>query len=324
LKIALVIGLAAILAGLIAFLMVKGKEKSAPKKGHKYRFPRSLDQEPPILKPKKSLKPLLLWMVLVLLVAWVVLAAFSLKSDKGSDATASASAEVVENEPPSPLSSRISTKFESNPHIPTEEEMELLAQKEAEALAALEAEKDRAQKGEDYDEPQVQVVAEAGLGFAPIPEELVIIGSPMTQGAKNFAPKISRMEPIGRSLDPSVPAPPKKAKIEPGTQPPPKEELRLTAPEPRAPPAPIPLAKPLSERRYTVIVGSFSKEGNALQLLTKFQDVGLPAEITPVNVNNKTFFRVRSGVFDDLYAAESYCRDLRQRNLAAQPYIMVL
>jgi cell division protein FtsN len=86
----------------------------------------------------------------------------------------------------------------------------------------------------------------------------------------------------------------------------------------------MPLPKPLTDRRYTVVVGSFAKEKNAEQLKTQFEDMGLPAEISLVTVNNKIFFRVRSGVFDDFFAAENYCRDLKQKNLVTQPYIMVI
>jgi cell division protein FtsN len=320
LKITLIIALVAALTILILKLVKKRKHK--PQKGHSYRFPRSLDVDGKEQKPKNRLKPLLAWMVFVLLLSWVALAIFSPREE---DTPQSASASETDNAPTEakPLSNTISGKFDTNPPIPSEKEMEILAEKEQEARAAHEA----ALKQAEYDAlnppPEYQAVAEAGLGFAPIPEEMVIIGAPMAQGAREFAPKISRMEPIGRSLDPSVPPPPKKPKIEPGSQPPEKEELHLSVPDPKDAP-PMPLSKPLTDRRYTVIVGSFAKEKNAEQLKTQFEDMGLPAEISLVTSNNKIYFRVRSGLFDDYSAAENYCRDLKQKNLVAQPYILVM
>jgi cell division septation protein DedD len=318
LKVALVITAAGVVALLTFVLLVRGarpgeRPKDPPRP---YRFPRAAGAA----GPKKRLRPLLVWMALILLVGWLALALFS-PGDKAPAPDGAGAGGLAEPAGPT-ASPRVQARFEENPPAPTPEEMEDIGRLEAEAEAALAQERAAAEAA--LAGPVAVAQAEAGLGFAPIPEDMVIVGAPMEMGARGLAPKISRMEPLGRSLDPEAPAPLKKPKIEPGTQPPEKERPRLSVPENLPRQAPPPAPKPLSERRYTIIVGSFSKEENARQLQGKFQDEGLPAEITPVTIDNKTFYRVMSGVFDDHASAEAYSRELRQKNLVSRPYIKAM
>jgi cell division protein FtsN len=80
----------------------------------------------------------------------------------------------------------------------------------------------------------------------------------------------------------------------------------------------------LSQRRYTVVAGSFSKEANALELQKKFAAEGLPSDVVSVTIDSKMYFRVMSGLFDERSAAEAWCRELRQKDLSGQPYIKTL
>ncbi|MDR1312362.1 MAG: SPOR domain-containing protein [Deltaproteobacteria bacterium] len=181
---------------------------------------------------------------------------------------------------------------------------------------------------------------EAGPGAGPsravggvfAPEELEFdwathaIG-PVRGGAAEMAPLISRMEPVGRRLDPERPVP-KAARIElkppdPEADPKPNRP-RLTAPPQPPRVAPPPPMAPGAKRRYTIIIGSFTKESNALALRERLEGEGLPAEVVSVTVNNQPWWRVMSGVFDDQAAAEAYGRELRAKNLALRPYIMIM
>jgi cell division septation protein DedD len=303
------------LALISAFILLRGRKKKREKEFR--RLPRTLGTE---RRPERRLKPLLLWTLAILVLFWLILALSTFKAGEGETASAGASPAAARERPPATV---VRGKFDLNPPPPTPQEQELLARIAFEAALAAEAEKAREEK-ELAEGPDPLAAAEAGLGFQPIPEELVIVGSPMTRGAREFAPTISRMEPLGRSLNPESPAPPKKPALVPGAPPPEKERPRLQAPPRAAELPPKPKPKPLSERRYTIIVGSFAKEANAGILKDKFSEAGLPAEIASVVVDNKTFFRVMSGLFDDKESAETYCRELKRKNLAERPYIMTL
>ncbi|MDR2455129.1 MAG: SPOR domain-containing protein [Deltaproteobacteria bacterium] len=74
-------------------------------------------------------------------------------------------------------------------------------------------------------------------------------------------------------------------------------------------------------RRYTVLAGSFGKSENAERLREKFLAAGLDVQVNEVTVNNKKYFRVMSGTFDDQASAEAYGRELKQRDLVDSAYI---
>jgi cell division septation protein DedD len=319
----LIIGLSALLSLGILALAVIAAGRGKAKKERNYLIARAQDPLP----PKRRLRGALLWAALCVALILALLAFIAPGRQGGGDGrSASASGPLGPGgEEPGPQSV-VSQKFDDNPLPPTETELLELARLELEEERRIEAEKARlealAARGLGPDDG-ILAEAEAGLGFAPVPEELVIIGAPMAQGARDFAPKISRMEPLGRSLDPDKAPPPRGQVLEPGSQPPEKERPRLSPPKPREDP-PKPPPKPLSERRYTIIAASFTKEGNAKSLVDKFLAEGLNAEIALVSVDNKTFYRVTSGTFDDKESAEAYCRELRQRELSSQPYIMAM
>jgi cell division septation protein DedD len=145
-------------------------------------------------------------------------------------------------------------------------------------------------------------------------------------GANEMVPVISRMEPVGRRLDPDHPVP-KAARIE--LKPPdPEEDARNRRPRLSAPPAatgPAPVSpQPGARRRYTIMLGSFSKEANAVSLRERLESEGLPAEVLNVTVNNLPYWRVMSGVFEDQAAAEAYGRELRRKNLVDRPIVMTM
>lgn len=146
-------------------------------------------------------------------------------------------------------------------------------------------------------------------------------------GASEMAPVISRMEPVGRRLDPDNPVP-KAERIEleppdPAADPKPRRP-RLSIPPPEAASPADSSAPSDGRRRYTIILGSFSKEDNAVRLRERLEGEGLPAEVISVVVNNQPWWRVMSGVFEDQAAAEAYGRELRRKNLVERPYIKIL
>ncbi|MDR3153077.1 MAG: SPOR domain-containing protein, partial [Deltaproteobacteria bacterium] len=101
---------------------------------------------------------------------------------------------------------------------------------------------------------------------------------------------------------------------------------RLEAPTPQAsrPPVQEIPPPPGAKRRYTIILGSFSKQANAESLRERLAREGLPAEVVSVVVNNQPWWRVMSGVFEDQAAAEAYGRELRRKNIVERPYIKIM
>jgi cell division protein FtsN len=72
-------------------------------------------------------------------------------------------------------------------------------------------------------------------------------------------------------------------------------------------------------------LGSFGRQENADRLKKRLQDAGLPVTVSEVvTPDNKLWFRVMSGSFDDQSSAEAYGRELKQRNLVDNPYIKPL
>jgi cell division septation protein DedD len=177
-------------------------------------------------------------------------------------------------------------------------------------------------------EPGGAAMAVGGI-FTPeelAPEGAARYGS-VRAGAVEMAPVISRMEPLGHRLDPDNPVP-KAVRIElrppePGAQDAPRRPRLAPPPQPQEQ-AQDPRPAPGSRRRYTIILGSFSREDNAKQLRDRLEREGLPAEVVSVVVNNQPWWRVMSGVFEDQAAAEAYGRELRRNNLVERPYIKLM
>jgi cell division septation protein DedD len=170
--------------------------------------------------------------------------------------------------------------------------------------------------------PPETPLAETSLDLSPVPEE----DSPIKDSAKELAPIISRMEPLGRYLDPQNPVPralpitpPNKEKEKVDTK------LKLTTPPPKAKTETKPRVSVNSrERRYTVIVASFTKEENANNLKEQLEKDGIPSEVIPVTNNGKPWWRVSSGVFEDKASAEIYLRELRKKKGVDSPYVKAL
>ncbi|MDR2460615.1 MAG: SPOR domain-containing protein [Deltaproteobacteria bacterium] len=163
-----------------------------------------------------------------------------------------------------------------------------------------------------------------GTSFNPEEQGDPFVLHPMSANARDFSPIISRMEPLGRSLDPENPVPRAQPLPPPSDEPPAPKRPRLTAPPPQPPELPMVSSQPTNQRRYTIIVGSFSKSENAEKLKKKLEDEGLPAEVVSVTLDNQPWWRVMSGVFDDKESAEAYSRELQQKNLVERPYVKIL
>jgi cell division protein FtsN len=139
----------------------------------------------------------------------------------------------------------------------------------------------------------------------------------MLKSALDMAPKISRMEPVGRLLAPPDELPPPRLRSSAAVAAPP----RLTDPPVAAPPPPLP-SPPGAPFRYTVHLGSFSKPENADAVMAKLLESGYPATIEQVTLNNKVWFRVMSGVFDNHDSAAAHSREIFQRKLVTEtPYV---
>jgi cell division septation protein DedD len=144
----------------------------------------------------------------------------------------------------------------------------------------------------------------------------------MVTAAQSMAPVISRMEPVGRTLSSSPPA--KAAAKSPAPE---KARPRISAPPIARPPAP-PVAddpnlglEPPKAQKYTVLLGAFGKQENAINLKNRLEAAGLPVAISEFTDKNKLWYRVMSGSFEDKDSAEAYSRELRQRKLVDRPYV---
>jgi cell division protein FtsN len=155
----------------------------------------------------------------------------------------------------------------------------------------------------------------------------------MVPAAQSMAPVISRMEPVGRSLtDNPKPRPkPQTQTASPRSTQSERPRISVPAPpisqtqvrpttQPAAPPAQA--SPPLPDsRKYTVLLGAFGKQENAINLKNRLEAAGLPVSISEATENNKLWFRVMSGTFEDRNSAEAYSRELRQRKLVDRPYV---
>jgi cell division protein FtsN len=132
------------------------------------------------------------------------------------------------------------------------------------------------------------------------------------------------MEPVGRSLGAGPPAKAKAAKAQAPKAPAQERPRPRVAAPPAAPPAadgPGLGAEPLSPRKYTVLLGAFGKQENAINLKNRLEAAGLPVAISEFSEKNKLWYRVMSGSFEDKDSAEAYGRELRQRKLVDRPYV---
>jgi cell division protein FtsN len=261
-----------------------------------------------------------IWVAAALLLGWIGL---SLAQRAGGGATEPSSATIAATAPATPvaepeelvtsLSGRLGPPpppGEESGTGPLPEPPELAAPPPPEPPAPL------AQSGFEPSEPVAvsQPAADQGAD-----------SSSLIEAAMAMAPTISRMEPLGLLLgtenDPNSPQP---------VRPTPMPRLRLTAPpagdaQRDAPDPGVPArASSAEQRKYTVILGSFAKPDNADRLKDQVLAAGLTATVTRVVSDNKVWYRVMSGSFDDAQAAEAYGRELKRRDLVDNPYIKPL
>jgi cell division septation protein DedD len=151
----------------------------------------------------------------------------------------------------------------------------------------------------------------------------------MVTAAQSMAPVISRMEPVGRTLvTKGIKEPPPPPPKTPAQE---KPKPRLPAPPLSPTQSPSPpvsgeavILEPPGPRKYTVLLGAFGKQENALSLKSRIEAAGFPVAISEVTEKNKLWFRVQSGAFDDKVSAEAYSRELKQRKLVDRPYVKPL
>ncbi|MDR2351741.1 MAG: SPOR domain-containing protein [Deltaproteobacteria bacterium] len=281
------------ITGIIALALVwflyRGRKVKADPSQSNVRYPGNPRAKIERAKKPRNLKTVGIWTIFVLLFVWVGFSFVSREESPGAD--------EIPEEPvvPPPLITTLTQRIDPPPeNIENPDIVEFLLE----------------------NNPYAESVGEL-VQAEEVPEL-----SPMLAGARDLSPVISRMEPLGRALNPEIPAPPLKApqhQAEPETF----TRPRLVAPPPVPKPQPKPPA-PLTGRRYTIILGSFNREDNAIKLKVKLEAEGLPVEIKSVVSQNQAWYRVMSGVFEDQAAAEAYSRELKRKNLVERTYIWVI
>jgi hypothetical protein len=153
--------------------------------------------------------------------------------------------------------------------------------------------------------------------FAPLDQDFTVKGNGnISQGAIAMAPKISRMEPVGRSLGPGA------LKAKKILEPAPKPE-KLTAPaKPTTKPPPLTNSNN-TDYYYPVLLGSFRKPEYAERLRTKLVEEGLSVAVfeATLNKDNSIWYRVMSDFFENTKEAEAFRLAIKQRNLVDNPLV---
>jgi cell division protein FtsN len=149
--------------------------------------------------------------------------------------------------------------------------------------------------------------------------------------ASAASPNNSRMAAAGRQAASVSPAK-LLVKNEPN-----EEKRRLTAPLSPAPAAAVGassqkvdsatgsagglLSAPSRGRKYTVLINSFTQRPNADSFKRKLITQGVPAIISEININNKMWYRVMAGTFEDKSSAEAFAKELKLKNISDNPYV---
>ena len=187
--------------------------------------------------------------------------------------------------------------------------------------------------------------------ISPAPERpLLVANSPLVKAAMQTSPVASQLDAFGvgrnltRNLNPTKPetppdstpkpepepaAPQVTAAVQPesATQPKPEPEPEA-APQPKPAPEAAPQTKPQTTVepvpaeplpttgvRYTVHLASFGVKENAEQSMTRLRTAGVPAFISKIELNSKTFYRLMAGSFATRSEAQAYGRNLTSRGL---------
>ncbi|MDR3135071.1 MAG: SPOR domain-containing protein [Deltaproteobacteria bacterium] len=353
------------IAATIVWNLTKTKRRIAGANGPN-RYPRSINS--PSRKVSRSskggLKAVAIWGTAVALIAWVALSLANPSKPDPSEAQAQEAATPPES--PSARSSVVIARLTPPPQPETASSTSIaipspypaatmepspgaLATAQAGALLTPESQAPQQQLVYPLREAGQANMLNAALAisipsltpYSPLsafaPEDLVFdANNPgiVRQAAANMAPNISRMEPIGRSLQEEkdratkILAPPP---ARPRLAPPPKNPLPDAPTEADSKPArPMltPPTPPLSNLTsggpvsYIVLLGSFITPEYAERLRAKMVDNGLPVTVAEVtDKNNKVWYRVMSGAFDTQKEAESYSQNLKQRNLVEKTVI---
>ena len=80
---------------------------------------------------------------------------------------------------------------------------------------------------------------------------------------------------------------------------------------------PAPVAAGTTAARMFLQVGSFSNSGDAESLKARMALVGVQAQVTPVKINDRNWYRVRVGPYTDARALETAKRELAGANIEA-------
>ncbi|MDR3204331.1 MAG: SPOR domain-containing protein [Deltaproteobacteria bacterium] len=74
-------------------------------------------------------------------------------------------------------------------------------------------------------------------------------------------------------------------------------------------------------RKYTVLINSFTQPANAETFKKKLIGQGVPAVISEISINNKIWYRVMAGTFEDKSSAEAFVKELKLKNVSENPYV---
>lgn len=174
----------------------------------------------------------------------------------------------------------------------------------------------------------------------PEPTPRLVADSPMVKSAFRVSPVDSRLGRIGvgarlvakavgapvRPASPPTQAPAPSRGEETPAAPAPPPEPQAAAPTPPTPTPPEPTDQPATQPeppaagqgRYTVHLASFRVPGNAERSKAKLQEAGVPAFISQVVVNQRTYHRLMAGRFPTRQEARRFGQSLQRRGLTAE------
>jgi cell division septation protein DedD len=177
---------------------------------------------------------------------------------------------------------------------------------------------------------------------APGGRPSLVADSPMVQAALKVSPISSRLDSGGvgqgliKTYPPKIIAQPPAPAIPPSTAAQPKPAAKPTAPaapaaaatpapqaaDPTAVSAtgeelPVPATAPAtaSGLRFTVHLASFELKANADRALAELQAAGVPAFLTRIELDGKTYFRLMAGQFNSQPDADAYGQQLVAKGL---------
>ena len=149
----------------------------------------------------------------------------------------------------------------------------------------------KAEVGETRDEPS-SGIAGAAPAKMPVSEPAGVADEPKPQSTADSSTATEPSKAVPVSVEPSKPL----EKLESPTTEPPSE----STPKAESKPTSVTAA---TQGQWTVQLGSFGNEQNALALAARLRQQSISADISQVVINGRTLYRVRSGSFPSREAA---------------------